>query len=429
MKLGWAAALIASVALAQTAADPDLAAAIAKIKAIDNHAHPLRYVAAGEKPDDEFDALPCDTLEANGANPVRLRPDNPELIAAWRTLYGVEKATELPAAKRRVMTDKGAAYPAWVLDQIGTETMMANRIALGAGLTPPRFRWVPFVDALMLPLRNGVFQRMNPDYKVFYAAEDRLLQRYFAESALQAAPPTLDAFTRLIAGTLERQKRLGAVAVKFEAAYLRPLDFPEVAEAEARRIYARYIKALEPPADEYLKLQNFLFRYIARESGRLGLPVQIHVALGCGDYFQVGNANPLLLESVINDPALRKTNFILVHGGWPATAQMASLLSKPNVWTDVSFLALTLSPRALSEMMRRWLELYPEKVLFGTDAFVASPEVGWEETAWIGAAAVRQALALALSGMMQDGEITRPRALELAQKVLRENALQLYRFQ
>ncbi len=429
MKAGWALALVASVALAQTTADPELAAAIAKIKAIDNHAHPLRWTGAGDKPDDEFDALPCDTLETAGANPVRLRPDNPELVAAWRTLYGVTNAKEVPAAKRRVMTDKGAAYPAWVLDQVGTETMMANRVAMGAGLAPPQFRWVSFVDALMLPLRTGVFQRINPDYKAFYAAEDRLLHRYFAESALQSSPQTLDEFTRMVTATLERQKQLGAVAVKFEAAYLRPLDFPDVPEAEARRIYARYIKVSEPPAEESLKLQSFLFRYIARESGRLGLPVQIHVALGCGDYFQMRNANPLLLESVVNDPALRKTNFILVHGGWPATAEMAALLSKPNVWTDTSFLALTLSPRTLSNVMRGWLELFPERVLFGTDAFSASPEVNWEETAWIESAAVRQGLALALTGMMQDGEITRPRALELARKVLRDNALQLYRWQ
>ena len=38
----------------------------------------------------------------------------------------------------------------------------------------------------------------------------------------------------------------------------------------------------------------------------------------------------------------------------------------------------------------------------------------------------RQALALALTGMMNDGEITRERAIELARKVMRENAVQLY---
>src|SRR5579862_435330 len=201
MKLGLAAALIASVAMAQTVADQELAAAIAKIKAIDNHAHPLRWTGAGEKPDDEFDALPCDTLETAAPNPVRLRPDNPELAPAWRALYGVNEAKEVPAAKRRVMTDKGASYSAWVLDQVGTETMMANRVAMGAGLAPPRFRWVSFVDALMLPLRTGIFQRMNPDYKAFYAAEERLLHRYLAESALQSSPQTLDEFTRFITAT------------------------------------------------------------------------------------------------------------------------------------------------------------------------------------------------------------------------------------
>ena len=32
-------------------------AEIAKVKAIDNHAHPLRVVAEGERPDEEYDAL------------------------------------------------------------------------------------------------------------------------------------------------------------------------------------------------------------------------------------------------------------------------------------------------------------------------------------------------------------------------------------
>jgi len=74
-------------AFAQPAADPSLVEAIAKIKAIDNHAHPVRYAAEGQKPDDEYDALPCDALES-APPPVRVRPDNPEWIGAWRALYG-----------------------------------------------------------------------------------------------------------------------------------------------------------------------------------------------------------------------------------------------------------------------------------------------------------------------------------------------------
>src|SRR5881396_840805 len=71
---------------AQAGVDRDLLSEIMKIKAIDNHAHPVKYVAAGEKPDDEFDALPLDAIAAFPL-PVRLSPTNPEFISAWRDLY------------------------------------------------------------------------------------------------------------------------------------------------------------------------------------------------------------------------------------------------------------------------------------------------------------------------------------------------------
>ena len=40
----------------------------------------------------------------------------------------------------------------------------------------------------------------------------------------------------------------------------------------------------------------------------------------------------------------------------------------------------------------------------------------------------REALAIALTGMVQDGEVTRPRASELARMVMRDNAAALYNF-
>src|SRR5437870_2611563 len=106
---------------AQTTADPQLVAEIARIKAIDNHAHPLRFVAEGEKPDDEYDALPLEGLEPF-ALPPRLNPANPEYIAAWRALFGYKHddmseahVKELMAARQRVIRERGDGYPAWVL--------------------------------------------------------------------------------------------------------------------------------------------------------------------------------------------------------------------------------------------------------------------------------------------------------------------------
>jgi len=169
--------------------------------------------------------------------------------------------------------------------------------------------------------------------------------------------------------------------------------------------------------------------YIAREAGRLDLVVHIHCIEGAGGYYRQSGSNPLLLESVFNDPTLRKTNFVVIHGGYPFTKEMGSLLSKPNVYADFSAQTFFTYPRELSEILRNWLEFYPDKILFGTDAFSFGPEVDWGEVAWLSNTTARQALALALTGMMNDGEITRARALELARMVLHDNAVKLYGLQ
>ena len=101
-------------------------------------------------------------------------------------------------------------------------------------------------------------------------------------------------------------------------------------------------------------------------------------------------------------------------------------MNKANVYADFSAQTFLLSPRKLSEVLRDWLELYPEHVLFGTDLFPGTPEIGWEEMGWLTSNTGRQALALALTGMMNDGLITRERARELARLVMRENAIKLY---
>jgi len=77
-------------------------------------------------------------------------------------------------------------------------------------------------------------------------------------------------------------------------------------------------------------------------------------------------------------------------------------------------------------VLRYWLEWYPEKILYGTDLSPGDPEMDWDVNGYVINRTARQALALALTGMMNDGEITRERALELARWVLRENAVKLY---
>jgi len=403
----------------EPAADPDLKAEIAGIQAIDNHAHPVRAVPNGQAADREFDALPVDNMEPQ-SDPVNQRPGAPLLVEAAKALYG-------SSAKERTMQAKGDQYPAWVLDQIGVEVMLANRVAMGASIQPPRFRWVPYADTLLFPLDNSNLAAKNSDRKSFFALEDALRRRYLTDAGLPAPPATLAEYlARVVTATLERQRQGGAVAEKFEAAYLRTLAFDRADRAAAESVYRQFAAGGAVPDAAYKLLQDYLFRYIAAECGRLGMVVHLHTMAGAGGYFEVGGANPLNLESVLNDQALRQTNFVMVHGGWPFTREITALLQKPNAYLDFSAQSLLLPAPTLARTIREWLEFVPEKVMFGTDAYPYSKEMGWEESGWVASRTGRQALAIALTGMMRVGEISHSRALELARMVLRENAKKLY---
>src|ERR1039457_5862141 len=70
------------------------------------------------------------------------------------------------------------------------------------------------------------FMATSPDRAKLFPLVDKLLRRYLADRSLAKLPATLDAYLRtVVTATLEAERQGGCVAVKFEAAYLRALDF------------------------------------------------------------------------------------------------------------------------------------------------------------------------------------------------------------
>lgn len=401
--------LVAAVLTAQVQPDAALLTEIRAIRAVDNHSHLAPAEPPGAEPQDLAGTTPF-------LYPVRLRVDSPEWMRVWDALYGVKTTSMTPADRRAVFKRKqelikaeGEGWPSWMLDKTRIEVALINLPALGPGQKPPRFRWVPTANALLYPF--GGIER------------DR-------EAGELRRPASLDAYvSEAMAATLKRWRTEGAVAVKISLAYSRTLAFADVPAATAAAIYARHASGgTVPSPDEYKQLQDHLFRELAREAGKLGLVVHIHVGIGADPWFAIAGANPLLLEPAINSEPLRATRFVLIHGGWPFDRQAGVMLIKPNVYADFSAQTFLRSPRALSETLRAWLEWYPEKVLFGTDAYPDpnTPLSYWEEMLWLANDSARQALAIALTGMIEDGQITRARALEIARMVLRENAMKLY---
>jgi uncharacterized protein len=432
-----AAALLSVAAVTQAQApfiDPTLAAQIANIPAIDNHAHPLLSPPAYAT-DRNFDALPVDNMEPE-TDPANLRPGLPALHDAWLALFHFngrppldpDGLKQLEAARVATRREQGEKYSTYILDRANIATELANRVAMGTGVQPSRFRWVPYIDALLFPLDNSALAN-TPDRKQFFPLEDKLRANYLQQANLKRLPPTLDLYlSKLVTPILDQQKSQGAVAEKFEVAYLRSFGFDDVPRPEAARIYATLLHTPHPNQTQYKRLQDFLFRYIAAECGRLNLPVHIHTTSGGGGYFDIAGDNPLLLEPLFNDSRLRHTNFVLLHGGWPFVHEIGALLQKPNVYLDLSQQSLMISPRTMSMWLREWLELFPEKILYATDAYPYSPSMGWEEAAWIANQNIRTSLGMALTGMMQDKQINELQAEKLAHLVLHGNAESLYKF-
>jgi hypothetical protein len=424
--LAFASCWVSAAALAQDAVDPNLLADIARIRAIDNHMHGDPVDAS--RPSRWKDDSPLG--KASYPEVVALRRSNADWRAAWFALYGYSHQDSEPAhlrsllaAKRSTLARAGANWPSSVLDTAGVDIALLNTVQPGAGQLNGRFRWVPYADPLLRPF-SGDSRGLR------YAGGELSITTLLKEVGFSRPPPTLTEYrVNIVQALLTRWKKSGAVAVKFLTAYSRPLDFDVVDEASASPVYLKGVaNAASLTAAENRLLEDHLFGAIAAAAGAQQLVVHIHTGNGDGPFFNNAYANPALLEKQLNSRAQRGTNFVLVHGGWPWHAVAQAMIDKPNTYVDFSAQTFYLGTHQLAAVLRDWLSWQPEKVLFGTDAYSEpdSPLTDWEEKEYLLTSKARRALAIALTAMLQNEEISRERALEIARRVLRDNALQLY---
>jgi hypothetical protein len=397
---------------------------IHQIPIFDDHGHP------GFAEDTDVDAM----ASSPSHPPLRLRSDNPELIDASKALFDYPFSDNSPdhlkwlVAKKAELrrTYPGSQYFDRILDQLNVQTMMANRVAMADYLDPKRFHWVFFVDSFLFPLDNSELTARNIDLGVYVPLQEKLLKRELSQAGLSALPKTFPAYLTFVSKILEQNRAHGGVSIKFEIAYFRTLHFDDPPESAAASIYNRYNSGGKPSAADHASFEDFMFRYLLREAGRLHLAVQIHTAVGTGDFFSVSGGNVLKLENVLRDPRYSNVKFVLLHGGYPFQDQAIWLAARENVYLDSSLMGLYLYPADLAEVLRHWLLLYPDKVVFGSDAFPFSEAIGAEESDWLAIESARRALAAALSRMILNGEVTEQRALQFAHAYLHDNAARIY---
>ncbi len=396
---------------------------IEKIPIFDHHAHP------GFPDDPDVDAM----ASPPGSAPLRERDSNPELVAAARALFNypygdlsAEHAKWLVNKKAELKKQQGTSYFSNLLDKLNIEQGVANRAMMADYLDPKRFVWVFFADSFMWPFDNQKEKARNGDQAVYIPLQEKMLHRWMAQEQVKGLPPGFDDYLKFITQTLEDNQKKGGIAMKFEVAYFRSLRFGDPSREDAEAIYKKYVGGGVSAEPEYRTFQDYIFRYLIREGGRLHLPVHIHTAVGIGDYFNISESNVMNLENILRDPRYANTVFVLIHGGYPLEREAIWLASVKNVYMDSSLMEVVMYPAAFKDSLRQWLETFPDKITFGTDSFPYNDALGAEESYWLGVQTARTGLAAALAEMVATGEVSEAKALEMAHAYLHDTAVSLY---
>src|SRR5258708_2394549 len=198
----------------------------------------------------------------------------------------------------------------------------------------------------MWPFNNARETARNADEGVYIPLQEKMLNRWMRQEKVAKLPGDFEGYLKFISRVLEDNKNNNGIAMKFEVAYFRPTTFSDPTHDQAAELYQRYVSGTVPSEKEYRTFQDYIFRYLVQEGGRLHLPVHIHSAVGIGDYFNLSESNIMNLEGVLRDPRYRSTTFVMIHGGYPLELEAIFLAAIKNVYMDSSEMELLQYPSA-----------------------------------------------------------------------------------
>jgi hypothetical protein len=213
-----------------------------------------------------------------------------------------------------------------------------------------------------------------------------------------------------------------AVAVKSQAAYARRLNYEDVPARVAAPLFARVARGEGLAPDERKALEDHLMRYCLTRAMAAGLPIKLH----CGYYAGTGSMPLHRVRDNAPDlcPLLHDfgdARFVLMHIGYPYQDEYIALAKQyRNAYVDLCW-AWIINPAATARFLHEYLLAAPaNKVLcFGGDYTTVENIAGH-------AAVARQGLILTLEGLLADGWIGEPDALELVPLLMQRNARELF---
>ncbi len=283
---------------------------------------------------------------------------------------------------------------------------------------PAHYRQIIRIDPYLYPFGFRGTDDRGTERQRFLGIFEGVLADELDKHGLESVPTTLDDFVDFVLASLAARRADGAIGYKIVSAYVRTLQFTRVDRPTAAAAYESLARTDE---GDRSVVSDYLATRIAEEAGEHGVPIQIHTGMGHPEPgMYVRNADPLNLEQFLIQPQLNRTKFVLIHGAYPFTSQAAAITQTyGNVHLDFSWMPY-LHHTHLREKLVEWMEILPaNKLIFGTDTGL--PELHVAATAY-----AREAVDYALLGGRERGVWTTPQIEYLAQRVLFQNAADLY---
>jgi predicted TIM-barrel fold metal-dependent hydrolase len=236
----------------------------------------------------------------------------------------------------------------------------------------------------------------------------------FTNSAILDLRSLQDAMER----ALQRYKEQGAVAIKSAHAYGRTLLHERPSTQTVERLFQKTLKGEELAPPDRKRFEDYMVFWLAEKAGELGLVFQIHCGMQT-NWAHIPDSDPLHLCNLLRHA--RNTKFDLFHAGYPWTVEHG-LIGKhyPNATVSMCWMYV-ISMEGSRRTLDEWVDLVPACRILGFGSDVQFPENVYGHLQM-----AKRCIADVLVKKVEKDYLSEEAAMDLARKMLRENALELF---
>jgi len=403
-----------------------------KIKLIDTHEHLITEEERIQKADQlDFTYLFShyaneDLISASnmrGIMNIVFSNDFP-LEERWELFYPFFKEMRNTAYARAVLL---AAKDLYGVKDLNEDSYVSLSEQIRENSKPGLYEWIlKEKSGIELSIVDGGHRRYDTLFYRHVERFDQFIQVSSKTEIIQLGSEydihvnSLDDYISALRLAFEAGVDYNMVAVKSGLAYQRILKYNNTSRERASNIFSALFREEALTADEIKALQDFMMHRVLDLANEFDLPVQIHTGLQAGNGNDITNSNPTHLINLFME--YPEVNFCLFHSSYPYGGELSVLAKNfPNVFIDMCWTPV-ISPAYSIRYLDEWLETVPANkiMLFGGDYSVV-------ELVYAHSVFARRVLTRVLCDKVRSGYFSEEEALDIAEKLLRKNALEIFK--